>query len=61
MEFNLVNDLEQVAQFLVVSGSFAYYACACACPRVFAWLSVRGVGARVLSSLSPPSSPYSGE
>ena len=27
----------------------------------FAWLSVRCVGARVLSSISSPSSPYSGE
>ena len=43
---------------LAVSGSFA---CACACPRGFAWLSVRCVGARVLSSIPPPSSPYSGE
>ena len=51
---------------LAVSGSwllysFAYYACTCACLRGFAWLSVRCVGARVLSSISPPSSPYSGE
>ena len=51
---------------LAVSGSwllysFAYYACTCACPRGFAWLSVRCVGARVLSSIFPPSSPYSGE
>ena len=27
----------------MVSGSFAYYVCACACPCGFAWLSVRGV------------------
>ena len=40
---------------LAVSGSFAYFACACACPHGFAWLSVRCVGARVLSSISPPS------
>ena len=46
---------------LAVSCSFAYYVCACACPCGFAWLSVRGVGARVLSSFSIPSSPYSGE
>ena len=37
---------------LAVSGSFAYYALAFACPRGFAWLSVRCVGARVLSSIS---------
>ena len=37
---------------LAVSGSFAYYVCACACPHGFAWLSVRCVGARVLSSIS---------
>ena len=42
---------------LAFSSSFAYYyACACACPRGFAWLSIRCVGARVLSSISPPSS-----
>ena len=46
---------------LAVSGSFAYYACTCVCPRGFAWLSIRCVGAPVLSSISPPSSPYSGE
>ena len=46
---------------LAVSGSFAYYACGFACPRGFAWLSVRCFGARVLSTISPPSSPYSGE
>ena len=46
---------------LAVSGSFAYYACTCTCPRGFAWLSVRCVGARVFSSISPPSSPYSGD
>ena len=103
MQFNLVNDQEQVAQFawrgvawrsvrvyqyfggvsaaffsvcvlfacgaflggllavLAVSGSFAYFVCVCACPHGFAWLSVQCVGARVLSSISPPSSPYSGE
>ena len=38
---------------LAVSGAFAYYACACACLRGFAWLSVWGVGARVLSSFPP--------
>ena len=102
MQFNLVNDQEQVAQFvwhgvalhcvtgvsvrvyqyfggvpaaffsvlfacgafpghllavLAVSGSFAYFVCACACPRGFVWLSIRCVGTRVLSSISPPSSP----
>ena len=36
---------------LAVSGSFAYFVCACACPRGFAWLSVLCVGARVLSSV----------
>ena len=104
MQFNLVNDQEQVAQFVwrgvplhcvafalgfisilgvclqrflvcacVIcmwgfsvasygssSGSFAYYACAFAYPHGFAWLSVWCVGARVLSSISLPSSPYSG-
>ena len=97
MQFNLVNDQEQVAQFVwrgvalgfisilgvclkrflacacvtcmwgfsvASSGSssgqrfFAYYACAFACPRGFAGL-IRCVGTRVLSSISPPSSPYS--
>ena len=46
---------------VLASGSFAYFGCACACPHGFAWLSVRCVGARVLSSISPPPSPYSGE
>ena len=46
---------------LVVSGSFTYQACACACPRGCAWLSVWCGGACVLSSISSPSSPYSGE
>ena len=46
---------------LAVSGSFAYYACAFAYPHGFAWLSVWCVAARVLSSIFPPSSPYSGE
>ena len=45
---------------LAVSGSFAYFACVCACPRGFAWLSVRGVGARVLSSISRPPLPTQG-
>ena len=46
---------------LAVSNSFAYFACTCACPRGFAWLSVWCVGAQVLSSISPPPSPYSGK
>ena len=37
------------------------YVCACACPRGFALLSIWCVGARVLSSISPPACPYSGE
>ena len=36
---------------LAISGSFAYFVCACACPRGFVWLSVLCVGARVLSSV----------
>ena len=45
---------------LAVSGSFAYYMYAFARPRGFAQLSVRCVGAQVLSSISPPSSPIQG-
>ena len=45
---------------LAVSGSFAYYACACTCPCGRAWLSVRCHGARVLSSISSPSTPLQG-
>ena len=45
----------------VLAISASYFACACPCPRGFAWLSVRCFGARVLSSISPPSYPYSGE
>ena len=46
---------------LAVSGSFAYYECTFACPHGSAWLSIQCVCAQVLSSISPPSSPYSGE
>ena len=46
---------------LAVSSSFAYYVCAFACPRGFAWLSIRFVETRVRSSISPPFSPNSGE
>ena len=46
---------------LAVSGSLAYQVCACACPRGLDWLSVQCGGVHVLSSISPPSSPYSGE
>ena len=45
---------------LSVSGSFAYYAWACACPCGFAWLSIPCVGARGFSSISLSALPIQG-
>ena len=53
--------LGRLRAVLAVSGSLAYQACARACLHGFAWLSIWCGGVHVLSSISPPSSPYSGE
>ena len=59
MQFNLVNDQEQVAQF--VRRGVAWRSIALRDVALALGFIVRCGGVRVLSSFSPPSSPYPGK